>query len=257
MKDTTVPGLSTGTRRGFTVLRMPAQISWQNYAGIREEVSRALSPATGGRGGVILDFGDAVLLDAAGLVLLARAETRARLLGRTLRAVVPEESAHVRRALRLTGLSRLVPVFTDAASAAAEPVPPRPARDVDTAYALDAIRALHPMITTTAAGDGDHTVVHLAGVLDEVTVPRLGDTLTRLVEGDRRHLMVRMHDRLGVRSDPLPILLGIRWRVAAEGGCLALPSLPAKLRRVIDREGLGSVFAGCRSIKDRLSTEPI
>ncbi|HLV72911.1 anti-anti-sigma regulatory factor [Actinomadura hallensis] len=272
MKDTTVPGLSTGTRRGFTVLRMPAQISWQNYAGIREEVSRALSPATGGRGGVILDFGDAVLLDAAGLVLLARAETRARLLGRTLRAVVPEESAHVRRALRLTGLSRLVPVFTDAASAAAEPVPPRAARDVDTAYALDAIRALHPgdagltptppapselMITTTAAGDGDHTVVHLAGVLDEVTVPRLGDTLTRLVEGDRRHLMVRMHDRLGVRSDPLPILLGIRWRVAAEGGCLALPSLPAKLRRVIDREGLGSVFAGCRSIKDRLSTEPI
>src|SRR5690606_10111724 len=139
-KDTAVPGLGTGTRRGFTVLRMPAQISWQNYAGIREEVSRALSPATGGRGGVILAFGDAVLLDAAGLVLLARAETRARLLGRTLRAVVPEESAHVRRALRLTGLSRLVPVFTDAASAAAEPVPPRAARDVDTAYALDAIR---------------------------------------------------------------------------------------------------------------------
>ncbi|WP_165967065.1 STAS domain-containing protein, partial [Actinomadura sp. 7K507] len=113
------------------------------------------------------------------------------------------------------------------------------------------------MITTTAAGDGDHTVVHLSGVLDDVTVPRLGDTLTRLVEGNLRHLMVRMHDRLGVRSDPLPILLGIRWRVAAEGGCLALPALPAKLRRIIDREGLGSVFTGCRSIEDRmLGTEP-
>ncbi|MCP9948541.1 STAS domain-containing protein [Actinomadura madurae] len=132
---------------------------------------------------------------------------------------------------------------------------------------LDAIRALHPgdagltptppapselTITTTAAGDGDHTVVHLSGMLDEATVPRLGETLTTLVEGNLRHLMVRMHDRLGVRCDPLPILLGIRWRVAAEGGCLALPALPARLREIIDREGLGSVFTGCRSIEDRL-----
>lgn len=40
MKDTTVPGLSIETRRGFIVLSLPAQISWQNYAGIREGVSR-------------------------------------------------------------------------------------------------------------------------------------------------------------------------------------------------------------------------
>ncbi|TDB94646.1 STAS domain-containing protein [Actinomadura sp. 7K534] len=272
MKDTAVPGLGVETRRGFIVLRMPAQISWQNYAGIREEVSKALSLAGGTRGGVVVDFGDAVLLDAAGLVLLARAETRARLLGCPLRTVVPEPSAHVRRALQLTGLSRLVPVHADVAAATAAPVPARAARRVETTHVLDAIRALHPgdagltptppapselMITTTAAGDGDHTVVHLAGVLDEVTVPRLGDTLTELVEGNLRHLMVRMHDRLGVRSDPLPILLGIRWRVAAEGGCLSLPALPAKLRRVIDREGLGSVFTGCRPFEDRLlSTGP-
>ncbi|GAA0601628.1 STAS domain-containing protein [Actinomadura livida] len=272
MKDTAVPGLGVETRRGFIVLRMPAQISWQNYAGIREEVSKALSLAAGARGGVVVDFGDAVLLDAAGLVLLARAQTRAQLLGCPLRAAVPEPSAHVRRALQLTGLSRLVPVHADVASATAAPVPARAARDVETTHVLDAIRALHPgdagltptppapselMITTTAAGDGDHTVVHLAGVLDEVTVPRLGDTLTELVEGNLRHLMVRMHDRLGVRSDPLPILLGIRWRVAAEGGCLSLPALPAKLRRVIDREGLGSVFTGCRPFEDRLlSTGP-
>lgn len=273
MKDTTVAGLSIETRRGFIVLGLPAQISWQNYAGIREGVSRALSLASagpapgGGRGGVVVDFGDAVLLDAAGLVLLARAETRAQLLGCPLRAVVPALSAHVRRALQLTGLSRLVPVFADVASATAAPVRGGGAGDVDTTHVLDAIRALHPgdagltptppapselMITTTAAGDGDHTVVHLSGVLDEVTVPRLGDTLTQLVEANLRHLMVRMHDRLGVRCDPLPILLGIRWRVAAEGGCLSLPALPAKLRRIIDREGLGSVFTGCRSIEDRL-----
>ncbi|TDC45067.1 anti-sigma factor antagonist [Actinomadura sp. KC345] len=273
MKDTTVRGLSMETRQGFIVLRLPAQISWQNYAGIREGVSKALTLASAGtapaagRGGVVVDFGDAVLLDAAGLVLLARAETRAQLLGCPLRAVVPALSAHVRRALRLTGLSRLVPVFADVASATTAPVLGDEAGNVDTTYVLDAIRALHPgdagltptppapselMITTTAAGDGDHTVVHLSGVLDDVTVPRLGDTLTRLVEGNLRHLMVRMHDRLGVRSDPLPILLGIRWRVAAEGGCLALPALPAKLRRIIDREGLGSVFTGCRSIEDRV-----
>ncbi|MFI0412486.1 STAS domain-containing protein [Actinomadura sp. 3N508] len=283
MKDTTVPGLSTETRRGFIVLSLPAQISWQNYAGIREGVSKALSLAAGAapprgrrrgglRGGVVVDFGDAVLLDAAGLVLLARAETRAQLLGCTLRAVVPEPSAHVRRALQLTGLARLVPMFPDVASATATPVPDGGGTDVDTTHVLDAIRALHPgdaglapnppapselMITTTAAGDGDHTVVHLSGVLDEITVPRLGDTLTKLVEGNLRHLMVRMHDRLGIRCDPLPILLGIRWRVAADGGCLALPALPARLREIIDREGLGSVFTGCRSIEDRLpAAEP-
>ncbi|RFS80938.1 STAS domain-containing protein [Actinomadura spongiicola] len=266
MKDTTVPGLNVETRQGFIVLTLPPQISWQNYAGIREGVSKALSLA-GTRTAVVIDFGDAVLLDAAGLVLLARAETRAQLLGCALRAVVPAESAPVRRALHLTGLAGLVPVFPDLASATATPVPDAATGDVDTTHVLDAIRALHPgdgglapdppapselMITTTAAGDGDHTVVHLSGMLDESTVPRLGETLTTLVEGDRRHLMVRMHDRLGVRCDPLPILLGIRWRVAADGGCLALPALPARLREIIDREGLGSVFTGCRSLEERL-----
>ncbi|WUI02508.1 hypothetical protein OHR68_12105 [Spirillospora sp. NBC_00431] len=277
MKDTTVPGLSIETRPGFIVLSLPAQISWQNYAGIREGVSKALSLAAAGpppgrrrdatRAGVVVDFGDAVLLDAAGLVLLARAEIRAQLLGCALRAVVPEPSAHVRQALRLTGLAQLVPVFPDVASATAAPAPDGGAGDVDATHVLDAIRALHPgdaglapnppapselMITTTAAGDGDHTVVHLSGVLDEATVPRLGETLTKLVEGNLRHLLVRMHERLGVRCDPLPILLGIRWRVAADGGCLALPALPERLREIIDREGLGSVFTGCRSIEDRL-----
>lgn len=283
MKDTTVPGLSIETRRGFIVLSLPVQISWRNYGGVREGVNRALSLATGGparerrRTGVVVDFGDTVLLDAAGLVLLARAETRAQLLGCPLRAVVPALSAHVRRALHLTGLARLVPVFPDIAAATDAPLPaPVPAGaagNVDTAHVLDAIRALHPgdagltpappapselKITTTEAGDGDHMVVQLSGVLDEVTVPRLGETLTSLVEGDLRHLMVRMHERLGIRCDPLPILLGIRWRVAAEGGCLALPALPARLRETIDREGLGSVFTGCRSIEDRLlsSAEP-
>ena len=113
-------------------------------------------------------------------------------------------------------------------------------------------------ITTTAAGDGDHTVVHLSGTLDEVTMPRLGETLTTMVEKDQRHLMVRMHERLGIRCDPLPILLGIRWRVAAEGGCLSLPAIPARLREIIDREGLGSVFTGCRAAEDRLlGAEPV
>ncbi|QKG20360.1 STAS domain-containing protein [Actinomadura verrucosospora] len=284
MKDTTVPGLRTDTRRGFIVLRLPAQISWRNYAGIREGVSRALALAAGDaapggpaparpRKGVVVDFGDSVLLDASGLVLLARTETRGRLLGCPLRAVVPATAAPVRRALHLTGLSRLVPVFEDVAQAVAAPVAPREAGDVDTGHVLDAIRALHPAdaglaptpaaaapeltITTAEAGDGDHTVVHLSGVLDPVTVHRLGETLTSLVEGNLRHLMVRMGDRLGLRCDPLPVLLGIRWRVAAEGGCLSLPGLPARLREVIDREGLGSVFTACRPVDGgRLGAEP-
>ena len=53
------------------------------------------------------------------------------------------------------------------------------------------------------------------------------------------------------------MLLGIRWRVAAEGGCLSLPGLPARLREIIDREGLGSVFTACRSVEGRaLGAEP-
>ncbi|MBE1537215.1 STAS domain-containing protein [Actinomadura algeriensis] len=270
MKDTIVPGLRMETRRGFRVLSLPAQISWQNYAGIREGVSRALSLAAAGAGrgergrgaGVVVDFGDAVLLDAAGLVLLARAETRAKLLGCELRAVVADASAPVRRVLDVTGLGRLVPIFPDVASATAAPPARRRTGPADTADVLDAIRALHPgdaaltpapsapselTITTAAAADGDHTVVHLSGVLDQLTVPRLGETLTSLVEGDMRHLMLRMSARLGLRCDPLPILLGIRWRVAAEGGCLSLLEQPAKLREIIDREGLGSVFTACRT----------
>ncbi|MBT2212791.1 STAS domain-containing protein [Actinomadura sp. NEAU-AAG7] len=267
MRDTSVPGLEIGTRRGFTVLRLPAQVSWQNYAGIREGVCRALAPAarTAGTGrrraGVVVDFGESVLLDASGLVLLARTETRAQLLGCPLRAVVPAVDGPVRRALRLTGLDRIVPVYPDVAAATAAPPPDGSPAAVDTAHVLDAIRAMHPgdgdlppapapaselTITTTGAGDGDHTVVHLSGVLDQITVRRLGAALTTLVEGDLRHLMVRMHDRLGLRCDPLPVLLGIRWRVAAEGGCLSLPALPARLREIIDREGLGSAFTACR-----------
>ncbi|MEU9025885.1 STAS domain-containing protein [Actinomadura sp. NPDC048394] len=287
MKDTTVPGLRTDTRRGFIVLRLPAQVSWRNYAGIREGVCRALAlaagelapdrpaaarPAARPRKGVVVDFGDSVLLDASGLVLLARTETRAQLLGCPLRAVVPATAAPVRRALHLTGLSSLVPVFEDVAEATAAPVAPGGTATVDTGHVLDAIRALHPadpglaptpsaappelLITTAEAGDGDHTVVELSGVLDPVTVRRLGETLTSLVEGDLRHLMVRMGDRLGVRCDPLPVLLGIRWRVAAEGGCLSLPGLPARLREIIDREGLGSVFTACRPVDGRLGAEP-
>ncbi|TDD61437.1 STAS domain-containing protein [Actinomadura rubrisoli] len=279
MRDTTVPGLDIGTRRGFIVLSLPAQISWQNYAGIREGVCRALSLASGTaepgrrRKGVVVDFGDSILLDASGLVLLARTETRAQLLGCPLRAVVPAMAAPVRRALHLTGLSRLVPVFPDVASATDAPVPRRSAAAVDTTHVLDAIRAMHPgdtglspapapaadlMITTTEAGDGAHTVVHLSGVLDQSTVQRLGETLTSLVEGNLQHLMVRMSDKLGLRCDPLPVLLGIRWRVAAEGGCLSLLELPARLREIIDREGLGSVFTSCRTIDARLpATEPV
>ncbi|WP_131739947.1 hypothetical protein [Actinomadura roseirufa] len=282
MRDTTVPGLRVATRRGFVVVTLPAQVGRQNYAGIRTGVCRALALAARPAGaarrpkGVVVDFGDSILLDASGLVLLARAETRARDLGCPLRAVVPVMAAPVRCALHATGLSRLVPVFPDVAAATAAPLPDGTPAGADTTHVLDALRLPHPdgpetaarlatgpapagtlAITTSEAGDGDHTVVHLSGVLDQTTVRRLGETLTTLVEGNLRHLMVRMGDRLGLRCDPLPILLGIRWRVAAEGGCLSLPGLPARLREAIDREGLGAAFTACRTAGGPLAvTEP-
>lgn len=121
-----------------------AELRGDPGGGEQGAVARLRRPARDAARGVVVDFGDAVLLDAAGLVLLARAETRARLLGCTLRAVVPALSAHVRRALHLTGLARLVPVFADVASATAAPVPAGAGGEADTTHVLDAIRALHP-----------------------------------------------------------------------------------------------------------------
>ncbi len=117
---------------------------------------------------------DAVLLDAAGLVLLARAETRSAASAARY-AAVPALPAHVRRALHLTGLA-LVPVFPDGGGDG-HACPGRGRRRRRHHARSDAIRALHPgtpltstpparselMITTTEVYDGDHTVVHPSG----------------------------------------------------------------------------------------------
>jgi anti-anti-sigma regulatory factor len=96
--------------------------------------------------------------------------------------------------------------------------------------------------------DDDHLLVQVAGVLDEVTTSQLGEALTSMIERNTLHLRVKMHDRIRVRCDPFPVLLGIRWRASAEGGCLSLAGVPPRLRQIIDREGLRSAFQSCRRL---------
>jgi anti-anti-sigma regulatory factor len=224
-----------------------------------------------GRAGLVVDFGDTALPDAAGAVLLARTQTRAQLLGRELRVVAPPSALRTRHVLEITGLAELVEVHPDLASATSAPPPRVRRRRSGTAAAtsahgpagatrvLEAIRALYPgdthlstylpdaelTLATVAAADDDHVLVEVGGVLDEVTVSRLGEALTAMIEKNTHHLRVRMHDRIRVRCDPFPVLLGIRWRATAEGGCLSLVNLPPRLRQIVDREGLRSAFESC------------
>ncbi|GAA3932214.1 hypothetical protein GCM10023085_11930 [Actinomadura viridis] len=272
MTKTTVPGLRTATERGHLVLALPPRTGWHNYTAIREALYEALTvPSARGHAGLVVDFGETVLMDASGLVLLARAQARARLLGRTLRLVVPPSDGRLRDALDATGLGGLVQVHPDIEAAVATPprvVRPRDAAAPDPAQVLDAIRALHPedvrlsrclpdaelTITTAYPPGDDHVLVHVGGVLDQITVSRLGEALTTMIEKDAVHLRVLTHDLIRVRCDPLPVLLGIRWRACAEGGCLSLANLPPRLRQIIDREGLGPAFQCGRLTAPDLTT---
>ncbi|MEW2357937.1 STAS domain-containing protein [Spirillospora sp. NPDC029432] len=265
MKKTTVQGLRTRTERGFVVLTLPPETGWHNYSAIREALCEALTAESARNpSGLVVDLTDTILLDAAGLVLLARTQTRANLLGRTLRIVVPATALRTRQALHVTGLARLVPMYPHLESATVPP-PARPHRRraaADGTHVLDAIRALYPddnrlslylpdtelTIETAPAPDDGHLMVSVGGVLDEVTTSQLGEALTSMIERNAHHLMVRMHDRIRVRCDPFPVLLGIRWRASAEGGCLSLAGVPPRLRQIIDREGLRSAFQSCRRL---------
>jgi anti-anti-sigma regulatory factor len=265
MKKTSVQGLRTRIEKGFAVLTLPPEAGWHNYEAIREALCAALTAESGrGRSGLVVDFSDTVLLDASGLVLLARTQTRANLLGRTLRIVVPSPALRTRHALHVTGLARLVPMYPRIESAIASP-PARPHRRravADGTHVLDAIRALYPedsrlstylpdaelTITTAPVPDDDHLLVQVSGVLDEATTSQLGEALTLMIEKNTHHLTLKTHDLIRVRCDPFPVLLGIRWRASAAGGCLSLANVPPRLRQIIDREGLRSAFQSCRRL---------
>lgn len=95
--------------------------------------------------------------------------------------------------------------------------------------------------------------LRLVGVLTRESVRRVGDALTSLVDSSLHHLRVDTSATSGVR-DVLPVLLGIRWRVAANSGCLHLPSPPEWLSRMVRREGLRRAFVPCASCDSLRST---
>lgn len=245
----------------FLVLRLPREVAWRNYPEIRDALCRALAGAANeGRAGVVVDFSRTALLDASGLVLLARAQTRARLLDCQFRAVAPAEATEVRSALGNIGLTTLIAVYPSLAEATRDPCPPGTRTLVpDMSRVLDAIRGayggrrsspLDPpvagLVIEVAPGrTAGHATVLLRGSCDAGAVSRLGQTLTSLVDSGRRHLVIDLSDRPAIRYDTLTVLSGIRWRVTDQGGCLTIASPPAVLRAAIRREGLDSAFAPC------------
>ncbi|WP_433337411.1 STAS domain-containing protein [Spirillospora sp. CA-294931] len=266
MRRPRTPTLQIGAQRDFIVLAPRSELTWNNYAQLRQSLCEGLVTADRRcRTGVVVDLSGATLPDTSGLWLLARTSTRAGLLGLLLRVVVPARDTGLRETLRAIGLDGLVQVYARLGDALEPPVSPvarvratAPVRDA--ADVLDAIRDLRgngagpPLdpppsdlrIAMATRPDDQHTQLTVRGVLDHVTLGHLGARLTSLVDRNLHHLVVRLHRELKVQVNPLPVLLGIRWRVAAQGGCLSLPLLPDRLRLTVDREGLASAFRSCQ-----------
>lgn len=266
---------------------MPAEAGWNNFAEIREAMCDALHLcAKGHHTGIVIDFTGTVLTDSSALVSLARTCTRAELMRCPMRIVIPAMSVQLRHVLHSIGLGSVLPMFGNvhAAVSAAGPSPMKTdAGEIQ--RVLDALRLLRltagepssagtqpesaPGGTSKKAtgevpderpgkqdlrvevaehyGDGDGPLhLRLIGALNRASIRHVGDALTSLVDRSLHHLRVDTSATCGI-CDIMPVLLGVRWRVAANGGCLHLPSPPDWLSRMVRREGLRTAFAPCTS----------
>lgn len=270
-----VTGVDVRIHGGFVVLTPPREVTWQNYPDVRDALCRALAGAERDhRTGVVVDFSRTVLLDASGLVLLARARTRAQLLGRQFRIVAPCGAVGIRQSLGNIGLTAMIAVYPSLAEATADPLEmdervsiAHLSRILDTIRSTQRSRTLTPLDPPSAGlvikvedDSPSQAKVILDGVIDQGSSGRLGGALSSLVDSGRRHLVIDLSAKPVIRCDALSILNGIRWRVSAEGGCLTIASPPAVLRLMIRREGFDRVFracglTGCWKVRRRITAE--
>lgn len=247
----------------YAVVALPQITGWHGYAATRAALARALASAADTRSaGVIVDLTNTILVDTSGLVLLACLHARAACSGTAIRLVVPTMCLPVRHVLRTTGLAGLMQVFPCLEGAmSAPPEARRPDPPSATQRVLDRIHALRtsgpeppgredlhrdrPRLAITLKAELDHMRVTLSGALDPMTIKRVGEMLTSLADMNMHHLVLVLPEEQPVRGDFLPMLLGIRWRVAAQGGCLTVPVMPVRLRHFLHREGLEHIFGPC------------
>lgn len=88
------------------VIRLPARLDLGNAETIRRELSAALAP---GVGRVVADLTDTMFCDSAGTRMLAMAYLQAIDNRIDLRLAIPGRA--VRRALEMSGLNHVLPVF--------------------------------------------------------------------------------------------------------------------------------------------------
>jgi anti-anti-sigma factor len=266
MKDVNARGLRVEVRRNVVVIRLPERAGWHNFPEIRDALCRAMA---GRRDrSIVIDFTGTILVDTAGLVLLARTYSRARLVGCPVRIVVPATAPSLRHALHTSGLDVVLPPFelVDDAIAATS----RLNQDADMTRVLEQIRMLnrrHDPLSPPGQGGSDTGLaitvdqdlssgtarLRLIGALTYAANSKLATELYALVGGGRHHLIVELHTGTGEVGDVLSVLLGIRWQAAALGGCLAVPVRPERLDRAIRQGALEGVFAPCPDC----ATEPV
>jgi anti-sigma B factor antagonist len=115
------PSLDAPARAGdgIIITELAGDLDIASAPALREQLLSLLWP---GSSRLIIDLSRVTYCDSSGLAVLVGTGRRARLLGGFLHlAAVP---AQTRRVLRLTGLSRHLPVFpTVSAAAASSPVP--------------------------------------------------------------------------------------------------------------------------------------
>ncbi|HEU4567704.1 MAG TPA: STAS domain-containing protein [Marmoricola sp.] len=95
-------------------------------------------------------------------------------------------------------------------------------------------------IDTTRGDDG--VVVRLAGELDMLSAPELGDELTALLEAGETHLVVDLTGLEFLDSSGLSALLGAHQSAQERGASLVLRSPNERIIRLVNIAGLGDVF---------------
>jgi anti-anti-sigma regulatory factor len=264
----------------WIVLQLPRRIGWDNYAEIRETLCAGLrSCVQQRRTGLVVDLTGATLSDSSALVLLIRTATRAGLHHYPMRLVVPTLSVQLRQVLHTLGLAAALPLFPSVHCAVSDPSPSLPADPVVLQHALRALQDLRladkepgsllvppaepepdrshgdqGLIITVTSPDARPLRLELGGTLTHGSMGHLGNVLTAFVDRSLHHLRIDSWPASG-HAGVLPVLLGIRWRVAPGGGCLHLPAPPDWLRHLLHREGFRKTFSACAACALQL-TEP-
>lgn len=97
-------------------------------------------------------------------------------------------------------------------------------------------------LTVEHTGDGDRTVVRVAGDVDLTTAPGLRAGVIDLIEAGHRDVVMDMSKVRFCDSTGLSALIGIWHHARQAGGALGLAAVPGRLQRMLSMTGLDTVL---------------